>query len=174
MGLSLLSLGYVLGRGEEFGQIFENIKRMCRGILEEFTRDHAPASAGRKAFEKYGILGARGEAFNGLPSVSSVLAFLENGIDDTALRRALQQIIITTEDTVLLKRAGSYEKYQAIKEEIGKTDVSNLSEVREMTRKAVAGNLSPGGSADLLITAVFLKEIRARYFTCVPNVVGAE
>ncbi|TVP84410.1 MAG: citrate lyase holo-[acyl-carrier protein] synthase [Acholeplasmataceae bacterium] len=161
LGLVLLATGVVIHRQEDMSMSFSHIKTMTKDILHEFD-DHAETTSGIEAFEQYGIRGVRGEVHDGLPSVTKALSLLEpdTQLDDVMLRKLLQVLIVESEDTVLLKRAGSLREYQLIKDEIAALDMSDLTMVKHYTRSAVQRGLSFGGSADLLVATLFIHRFK--------------
>lgn len=163
LGLVCLSLGYTMNHHQDFNHIFQNIHHLSQNILSDFEKK--PKTFGEKAYREHQILGARGEAYLGLPSVHHALNLMSNAtISDALLRRVLQQLIRTTDDTVLLKRAGSFENYMHIKKMVASIQVDNLEEVKSFTAYAIENHLSFGGAADLLIATIFLYEIKKRYY----------
>ena len=143
--------------------VFDVIKRMTEGITRELG--NGPLTSGRKAFIELGFTGARGEAERGYPSVRKALvAPPSQGLnDDWSLRTILKELILTSEDTVLLKRSGSYERYIAIKDMIASLDTSDILEVKAFSRFMSDHGFSPGGSADLLVMTVFMDNLKTLF-----------
>lgn len=163
LGLVMLSLGYTIKHRQDFNHIFTNIHTLSQHLFEDF--DHEPESFGEKAYHEHQISGARGEAYLGLPSVHHAIHSMTNkSLDDTTLRQLLQQLIRSTDDTVLLKRAKSFENYMEVKKRVASLDVTDIEKVKSFTERAIQEGLSFGGSADLLIATIFLYEIQKRYF----------
>lgn len=163
LGLILTSLGYTLKHQQDFNHVFTNIHQLTQHLFDDFEQE--PKSFGEKAFHEHRITGARGEAYLGLPSVHHALHVIGNKtLTDELLRIILQQIIRSTDDTVLLKRAGSFEAYTAIKKKVASLDVTQINQVKEFTREAIHQGLSFGGAADLLVATIFLHEIEQTYF----------
>lgn len=163
LGVVLVSTGYTLSNQQDVGHIFTNIHTLTQNILDDFENN--PKTFGEKAYHEHQIMGARGEAYLGLPSVHHALNLMkEMPLTDTLLRRVLQQLIRTTDDTVLLKRAGSFDAYMAIKKEVSMIDVTDLAQVKHFTEEAIEKHLSFGGSADLLIATLFIYHFSKRYF----------
>lgn len=163
LGLVMASTGYTLSHIQDVSHIFTNIHHMTQNILDDFEKK--PKTFGEKAYYEHQIMGARGEAYLGLPSVHHALNLMKDvPLSDTLLRQVLQQLIRTTDDTVLLKRAGSFEKYLKIKKQVAEIDVTQIEQVRTFTHWAIKENLSFGGSADLLIATLFIHDFAERYF----------
>ena len=88
----------------------------------------------KKAYHEHQISGARGEAYLGLPSVHHAIHSMTNkSLDDTTLRQLLQQLIRSTDDTVLLKRAKSFENYMEVKKRVASLDVTDIEKVKSFT-----------------------------------------
>lgn len=163
LGLVMLSSGYVIRHKQDFNHVFLTIQLLAKPILDDFEKN--PITFGEKAYHEHQIMGARGEAALGLPSVHHALRLIEDQeINDTRLREILQLLIRSTDDTVLLKRAGSFEQYMAIKKKVASLDVTNIDEVKRFSQEAIEHRWSFGGSADLLITTLFIHELEKRYF----------
>ena len=162
LGLSILASGYAIGHHESFDQIYTNISMMTKDIFEEF--DQKPTSFGMEAYKNHQIKGVRGEVYLGLPSVQKSIHLLDRGVSEDSLRSTLKNLILESEDTVLLKRAKSVENYYFIKQMIKKIDLNNSDELSSFTDYAISNHLSFGGSADLLIVSVFLNFLHESFF----------
>jgi len=163
LGLVMLSSGYVLSHHHDFNHLFLTIQLLAKPLLDDFEK--RPISFGEKAYHEHQIMGARGEAALGLPSVHHALRIMDQRpLTDDLLREILQLLIRSTDDTVLLKRAGSFEKYLTIKKKIALLDVHDLVAVRQFTQEAIDEKISFGGSADLLIATLFMHELQKHYF----------
>lgn len=163
LGLVLVSLGYTLYHKQTFEHIFHNIQLMSKPLLDDFM--DKPMSFGEHAYQEHRIMGARGEAFLGLPTVHHALSSLDKkDLTDTDLRKTLQLIIRSTDDTVLLKRAGSFERYIDIKKRVENINMDNMDDVKAFTSWAIEERISFGGSADLLIATIFLHDIKSLFF----------
>lgn len=116
-------------------------------------------SHGRSAKSHYGAKGARGEAENGFPTVRKAVEMLRSG--ESALT-VLMALIAETEDTNVLWRGGE-EGLRFIRdsaEEILRQPESEREElVRRLDGECIRRNLSPGGAADLLGCALFVRSL---------------
>ncbi|MDO9628926.1 MAG: citrate lyase holo-[acyl-carrier protein] synthase [Acholeplasmataceae bacterium] len=164
LGLVMLSTGYMISHHQQFDLIFKNVQNMTKDLLKEFDRD--PITFGEQAFHTHQVKGARGEAYLGFPTIHLALVNLEykDSLSDSALRGLLQMIILSTDDTVLLKRAGTLERYMMIKRKLSEVDTENLDEVIEFTKYCIKENISFGGSADLLVSTIFLFLIKKKLY----------
>ncbi|MBN2300381.1 MAG: citrate lyase holo-[acyl-carrier protein] synthase [Acholeplasmataceae bacterium] len=160
LGLSILSTGYVLSHDQSFNSIFDMIQSITKDIEDEFK--NPPTTSGLKAYTMYGYKGIRGEVKKGIPSVQSALKLIkDHQVKD--LHLLLKHLILVSEDTVFIKRALTKERYLLFKNEIRYLDVSSLEQQIRFTQKAIKENLSFGGSADLLVTTLYLNSIAYLY-----------
>ncbi|MBE0700285.1 MAG: citrate lyase holo-[acyl-carrier protein] synthase [Acholeplasmataceae bacterium] len=164
LGLAILASGFALSHQQPFSMLFSNIKTMTKGLMKEF--DQIADSFGLKAYQAFQIKGARGEAIRGLPSVVHALDIADHLEDLSApnLRQLLKEIILISEDTVLLKRAKTLEAYGIIKKALKNIDARNINQARKFSDDAIMKGLSFGGSADLLVTTLFLHFLKKHFF----------
>jgi holo-ACP synthase / triphosphoribosyl-dephospho-CoA synthase len=163
LGIILMALAFTIKNKQDFANLFDNIQIMTKNLDQEFDQDID--SYGLQAYQLYGIKGARGEAMSGYKSVQYVLnKASKEAFSDTHLRAILKDLIVRTEDTVLLKRAKTFQNYQRIKAEVNVLDVANLKAVKAFTKKAIENELSFGGAADLLVVTIFLHQVKHLYF----------
>jgi holo-ACP synthase / triphosphoribosyl-dephospho-CoA synthase len=159
LGLFVLSTSFALKNNQRFEDIFENIKIMTKNIDRDFKVNDQ--TFGKQAYLKYKIKGARGEASQGFPTIKKLIdKYSREEITDQMLRNVLKDIILSTDDTVFLKRAKSYENYINIKKMIENLDVSNINDVIKFTDYAISNHLSFGGSADLLVAFIYVLKIK--------------
>jgi triphosphoribosyl-dephospho-CoA synthetase len=71
--------------------------------------------------------------------------------------------MIRIEDTNLLKRAGSYEAYLTVKEELKGLDTTDIQSVQVLSEKYIDNSLSFGGSADMLVVSIFLDKLSKKH-----------
>lgn len=160
LGFACLSGGFALKHQMKFSDIFDNIEYLSKDLLLDF---HKPLhSFGKKAHELYQITGIRGELSKGLPSIKNVLNNYDHlALEDSiTLRKALKDLILMTEDTVFIKRSGSLENYQEIRYKLSALDMDNLIQIKAFTQEMISKHISFGGSADLLVTAIYLQNIK--------------
>lgn len=160
LGLFTSAFSYLLYHPKETWNIFDLMGYMVGDILDEF--DRTSNSFGHEAFEKYGILGARGEAKFGFPHVQKALEYLR---DFSVQKRTetLAYLISEIEDTNLLKRSGTYEKYLENKNMFKPLRKYDKVLLKVLDEYCINNNLSFGGSADLLITTIFMKKLNIFY-----------
>ncbi len=152
LGIVLTTMGYLFKNKKL--SLYESIKELGRNLVAELDSDLN--TFGGYAYKEYGFLGIRGEVASGLVSLRDVTRDL-NSFSDEELTLALIKLIGASEDTVLLRRSGSLGKYEFYKNLVVNIKEYNLEKIEEVTRICVENNISFGGSADLLATAIFIK-----------------
>ena len=163
-GVLLASAGCVLAENSKADDIYDTAARICSGITAELAEPGAEETFGRKAYRLYGVRGARGQAEEGFPAVRRAEALIDGQFSPQSLKTALCNIVGNIEDTVLLKRSGTYEKYLYFKRLISSADPQNKEKIKILTAECIKNNISIGGSADLLIAGVLVKKIRGMWY----------
>lgn len=158
LGITLTALG-ICFRNQD-NRLFEKIAYLAKNLDRDF--ETLPETFGKEAYHRFGIRGIRGEAADGLVHVRNILPLLKT-IDEASLHMALMALIASTEDTVLLKRAGSIEKYEKYRKLIGSVKEYDPKKIRELTEECIREHLSFGGSADLLATAVLIRKVEEKF-----------
>lgn len=158
-GLVMLSLGYLLQKNLTYNDLYLNIISISQNLLLEL--ENKPITDGLKMYNLYKIGGARKEAYLGLPNVRNAVKLLNTFevVNSENLLMVLVEIIKNCEDTVMLKRSQSWDRYLYFKNLISSIDEYNYSKINEISEEFIKENISCGGSADLLITSVFIKFI---------------
>lgn len=143
----------------------------CRGLTDrELRTNNSRLTAGQRLYQQLGLTGARGEAEAGYPLVINhalphYLTLLDQGLDpELALLDTLLLLMATNGDTNVASRGGegACAGYSARRKHYCKRGHSNpadLDYLRQFDRECIERNLSPGGSADLLILTRFLAQI---------------
>lgn len=147
----------------------DEIIKICSPLEYELKRNIADTN-GERIFQKYGLKGARGLALSGyrivlndgILKLKKFLKFLDletscilllfyyiSVLDDTNI---VSRSNIATLNEVKKESSKIFEKYQELK---------NLApyikkDMEDMNKKFIEKNISPGGSADLLILTIFL------------------
>jgi triphosphoribosyl-dephospho-CoA synthase len=128
-------------------------------------------SHGDAVAQRYGVAGARGEALSGFPHIVDVALpalrrMRRSGATEQVARLdALLSIMASLDDTCLLYRGGrtalaAAKAGAAAVEAAGGTGTTLGRELlRQLDRRLLELNASPGGSADLLAAALFLDEV---------------
>lgn len=135
------------------------IKEMTAGIVEEELASlTAFKTHGEKVYQEFGYTGIRGEVEAGLPLVFDVaLPIIREGNNyQESLKRALVELIKVNNDSNMLKRGG-IEGLNYGKKLAQKTYVNIDDHLSMMNDEFIQKNLNPGGTADLLALAIFMK-----------------
>ena len=143
-----------------------------KGILvKDFAHidKYHPHTHGEKLFVKYGCRGIRGEVMDGFPAIRlvglPVLQRLKKQNTDTekVYIQTLLTLLEKVEDTNILIRTDN-EMLQYAKNEAGRVlklggafTEEGMQAIWQMNKDFVAKNMSPGGTADLLIGTIFLQ-----------------
>ena len=155
LGFALCALGnYIIDYEGTLQNRIVSLSKPLKCDFEKMTGE----TFGERAYLESKISGARGEVINGMPTVFDNLSELI--IEKNSLLNALTKIINKLDDTVLLKRSGSLEKYHYYKELVGNSKVSDYQEV---TKKCIEEGISFGGSADMLVVLIVLKKIKEMF-----------
>ncbi len=126
-------------------------------------------TAGERQFLKYGATGIRGQAEAGFPIVMTLaVPFYQktSGPLNERLLDTLMMLSSETEDSNLIKRAGSLDILPWWKEQVaqyfelgGSQTTAGMDFLRKLDEICIAKNLSLGGSADLLILTIFVANV---------------
>ena len=124
-------------------------------------------TAGQRLYRRYGLTGIRGEAAAGLPGVTETAlpayrrALAAGRTPNDACAIALLYLIARGTDTNMVARGGpalAAEATEKVRELLGRTPLPEMEEIAALDRWFTERNLSPGGCADLLAVAVFLRD----------------
>ena len=140
------------------------------------ARDLAAAdgrTAGERLYLRTGQTGARGELAAGLPGViQTALPALEMALDagadyNLACVAALLALIGRGTDTNMIHRGGPEAAHAASQDAAALVKDGRLptrEELEALDDRFIRDNLSPGGCADLLAVAVFLRHWKSAQF----------
>ena len=155
----------------------ERIARECRDMFSPvLARDLAAAdgrTAGERLYLRTGQTGARGELAAGLPGViQTALPALERALDagadyNLACVAALLALIGRGTDTNMIHRGGPEAAHAASQNAAALVKDGRLptrEELEALDVRFIRENLSPGGCADLLAVAVFLRHWKSAQF----------
>ena len=76
----------------------------------------------------------------------------------------LIRIISLSEDTVLLKRAGSLERYEYFKQKVSSIEQYDKNQINQITNECIKENISFGGSSDLLAVLIFIIKMKKSFY----------
>lgn len=169
MGVLCAAAGRLFDREEPVTAqaVFSLSKEMCASLLEDFAdlpSQEAQCTTGENLYRQYGVLGARGEAAQGFPSVKNIglpafKRYLAQGktINDAGVYTLLH-FIAAVEDTNIIHRS-SRERLHSLQQQVRSMltkEPLSLKEIEALDRQLVQENISPGGCADLLALTYFV------------------
>jgi len=156
-GLILAAEASVLTRG---GGLCETAAALASAGVPPEASTH-----GQQARERYGALGARGEALAGFPHARRAASVLA----ERGPLAALLTLLAETDDTNLLHRGGR-EGLRFVQESAANILTGPAedyaSRLEALDDACIRRNLSPGGSADLLALAMLLAKTEGREKNC--------
>jgi len=156
LGLIITAFGYIINNYNIKENIFDLIKFMASPLKNELGLKN---TNGDIAYKEHNLGGARFEAINGYKTIYDYLIKNDNIYDsDIDITNALAYFIYNIDDTVLYKRAKTYEKYLYIKN-IFKDYKYDLEYNKKITLEFINDNISFGGAADMLVSTIFIKRI---------------
>lgn len=139
-------------------RIEQQIKKLAKDVLKDYynTIDKTNCSNGEQIYKKTKIKGIRGEVENGLKvvydcpkhnSLYDTLLYFMSTIDDTTIihKTSLDTLKTVQKETKKLLDNGGYS--------------INTSKYIELSNKYLKQNISPGGSADLLVIKILIDSI---------------
>lgn len=170
---AIFSLGILCGAAgtllpeqwQDPGQVSRRCAALARGLVRrDFEFLERPVTAGERLFEQHGITGARGQAESGFSVAwKTGLPVLEQGLEEgrsfnDCLCAALLHILVTTQDTNLIKRSNLAVLGQiqgAVSAMLAVRPYPESTILEALDQTFIRRNLSPGGSADLLAATCF-------------------
>lgn len=152
--------------------IGKTVAAFCQGLTErELQNGNSQQTAGLRLYRQLGLAGARGEAEAGYPLVLELAlphfrTRLAAGSDpELALLDTLLVLMANNGDTNVASRGGAgglhwlQQQAKTLLRQGGVRHPADLSHLHEFNQQCIERNLSPGGSADLLILTWFLSRI---------------
>ncbi|MBB1200196.1 triphosphoribosyl-dephospho-CoA synthase [Enterobacteriaceae bacterium 89] len=178
---SIFSLGLIctaLGRLQQLdlpitaASLCASVSAFCQGITaRELEQNNPSQTAGQRLFHQLGLTGARGEAEAGYPLVINhalphYQQLLAQGRDpELALLDTLLLLMARNGDTNVASRGGAegllwlQTRAKALLHSGGIRTADDLPSLIHFDNQCIERNLSPGGSADLLIVTWFLAHL---------------
>ncbi|CAI2034577.1 triphosphoribosyl-dephospho-CoA synthase [Serratia ficaria] len=139
---------------------------MCRGLVtRELRRNNAGHTAGQRLFAAHGLSGARGEAESGFRLViDGALPLYRRRMaagrgEQRALTDSLLWLMAHNDDTNVASRGGIGGLRWLQRRAAALQAHSGDQAIRRFDAECIARNLSPGGSADLLIVTWLLAQL---------------
>lgn len=182
LGLVLTAIGRLIALQQPIlpQKISQLVAGMCAGITDELKQPTHQPTAGRRLYEQYGLTGARGEAEGGYQlviehSLPYYLQQLAKGKpNDIALLDTLILLMSLNNDTNIVNRGGisglTWIKQRATQLlNVGINTHDDLTKVKQFDNECIVQNVSPGGSADLLILTWFFARLANQNFNLTLN-----
>ncbi|WP_159565591.1 triphosphoribosyl-dephospho-CoA synthase CitG [Budvicia diplopodorum] len=174
LGLLATAIGRLVSHQRAVTQqtVCQEVAAISQGLVNrELAANNQGKTAGQRLFLEFGLAGARGEAESGFQSVLQVSlpvyqSLIAQGISQNkALLQALLSLMAVNGDTNVASRGGIegllwlQESAQAFLAAGGVFQPNYIQKLQEFDRQCIGLNLSPGGSADLLIVTWFLAQL---------------
>lgn len=172
LGFLLPSIVNALYNNDGLDAIQSTVEFLSNNILNDFNSIGNEKTYGEKAYLNYGITGIRGEVYNGLPIVfAGVKKFSSSSMAcDELVICCLVHSMQYLDDTVILHR-NELVCLQRVKEvatiinNVGCNTQKGKSLIINYTEQFIAENISPGGSADLVICMLILIKTVRLFFS---------
>jgi len=174
LGLLCVAIGRSLANQQTISiqHLCQHVAHFCQGMTErELQQQNAQLTAGQRLFIQHGLTGARGEAESGFNTVLTVSLPIyqtlrqQNISPELALHQALLYLLAYNDDTNVVSRGG-LEGLNWLKNHAqqlitagGIFQKRSLQLIEIFDQHCIEKNLSPGGSADLLILTWFLAQL---------------
>ena len=141
----------------------QSIAKTVIGDYYETVTDKNVLSNGDKIFLEYGLKGIRGEALTGLDLIFNIPSY-HNSQDDIKFHNYLIHLMSELNDTNIIHRT-NIETLNEVKDTMKKIIQtggyeSNKEEVHSLSNKYITKNISPGGSADMLVIKILYEELK--------------
>ena len=154
-GIILASIGYLINKNLPLS----NLEAVIKDVTLEIDNLNNNDSFGYKAFHELNFGGIRKLSKSGFDVIIN-----HAKINNKSILQTLIDIVSEIDDSVLLKRSGSYDKYQYYKNLISNVNVKDKKELLKVNLECVKNNISIGGSADVLIAVILLKKLREIFY----------
>jgi len=162
--LGLIASAYSIERTEATSiEVLETAGKIARYEDKYYVRKEP--TNGSKVVSKYNVPGARGEAALGFPTIRDYGLpaydyYNSLGYEkETIQLMTLMTLIANLSDTCILHRAGKEGLKMAQEKAREVIQTGDLTKLEHMNKFFIKLNISPGGSADLLATIIFLKKL---------------
>ena len=150
-GAILASVGYLINNSLPLSRLNDVVKSVCYGIDD----DNNNQTFGYKAYHEKGFGGIRKLC---LSDFQLVVNFSKK-IDKQPLLKTLTEIVGAIDDSVLLKRSLTFQRYLYFKNLISNVDTTNKKQLKKINQQCLKNNVSIGGSADVLISSILLNKL---------------
>ena len=165
LGLLTAAAGYCQFQGNISEDcVLDTAARIAAPALSDFSDASLKQTAGLIQQKQYGLGGIRQEAAGGFPSIrNTALPAIKKALSagkgiNAAGVEAILQLILTVDDSTLIKRCGSPEAVQSERDRLRTSlkQMTPLQAAKVLDADWSARGISAGGCADLLGGAFFL------------------
>ncbi len=178
LGVLLPSIVDTVYNNKAFENIQENIKFLCKDILNDFhmiddkIKNNQPLTYGEKIYKEHGITGIRGVVKGGINIAFELEPKFRNSKSNSndLVIDILLNSMATLEDTVILHKH-DLETLDFVKAKScdiidlgGYCTIIGKKSVEYFTDECIKLNISPGGSADIVTIVLILIKIRKMFF----------
>lgn len=175
IGILTAAVAKVVYEKGDFQRIQYILSEMCEDILDDFKDIHKKdkLTNGEKLYLEFGFTGIRGEVKSGLPIIFKEILpqYLSSSLKGHDLyAHTLLKLMSKVDDSTIVHRQ-SIDKLNEIKSKsIEILDLGGLETLEgtkaalEFEKKCIKDNVSPGGSADLLASIIFLGQVKNKLF----------
>lgn len=181
MGICCAAAGRIIYAKKSFSSLRSTIIEMCSGLVENELVIEKPKTTmthGEKLYDKYKTHGIRGEVESGLPIIFEYSLELYKSKADLNTNDRLVHTLIGImqfcEDSNVMYRHSKEVLYEVqakaryIMELGAMTTKEGIAEIKSLNFEFSQRNISPGGSADMLGTTVFIDAIE-KYISLIYN-----
>lgn len=170
LGFLIPSVVDALYNNKSFKEISSTIKYLASDIMEDFSDAKKPSTVGEEMYTKYRITGIRGEVFSGLEKVFNAVDIYNVEATDEVVINLVAHFMSELDDTVILhsRDLGLLEYVKFVGKEIvevgGWGCEAGMRLVEEYTEDFIDKGISPGGSADMVISTLALSMIKKIFY----------
>jgi triphosphoribosyl-dephospho-CoA synthase len=133
-GVLLAGVGYVISHSLPLSALQGVIQSICRGVDDTPKQD----TFGYKAYHEMGFGGIRKLCLDGF----DVVIDASKNIEKQPLLQSLCDIVGRIDDSVLLKRSGTLERYAYFQKIISSVDIRDKKQVKKVNQECLQNNVS--------------------------------
>lgn len=165
LGIFLPAFSETIINNENKDYLVQRIKKISQAIIGDYfetINKKETLSHGDKIFLDYGLKGVRGEALKGLEIILDSPS--GNNDEDTSFHNYLIYFMSKLDDTTIIHKT-DMETLRQVQEDMNQIIENggyrkNLKEVYNLSDQYKEKNISPGGSADMLVIKIIYEELK--------------
>lgn len=148
---------------EDLQKTITEISKNIIGNYYENIKEKSNPSNSDLIFMKYGIKGVREEALSGLSIIYEIPEF-KNHSDDNKYHEYLLHLMAKLDDTTIIHK-NDYQVLKEVQEDMKQVInsggyINNKQKISHISKQYKLRNISPGGSADMLVIKIIYEEIK--------------